>query len=363
MNLKPVFNNPTNKRPIVIAGPCSAETEEQVLETAHQIAALGVADYFRAGIWKPRTRPNNFEGIGTEGLPWLKRVKDETGMKTATEVANAHHAYEALKHGVDILWIGARSTVNPFTVQEIADALKGVDIPVLVKNPVNTDMELWLGAVERLYQAGITRLGVIHRGFSHYGSSPFRNVPQWQIAIEMMRRFPNMTIVCDPSHICGNTTGLQDISQKALDLNYHGLMLETHRNPKEAWSDAKQQVTPQGLKELLGNLIIRNEDTENINANEKLDTMRRQIDQCDEELFTLLGNRMRIAEKIGIHKKANNISILQTDRWNEILEKAYIKAEKKELSREFVNILLSAIHQESINRQAIVMNKERVQSV
>lgn len=354
MEFQPVFTKKT--RPVVIAGPCSAETEEQMLETAIGIAATGRVDFFRAGIWKPRTRPGAFEGVGMAGLPWLQMVKKETGMPVTIEVANASHVHEALKSGVDMLWIGARSTVNPFTVQEIADALRGVDVPVLIKNPVNADLDLWLGAVERIAQAGIRRVGVIHRGFSFFGKTPYRNLPTWQIPIELMRRFPGMTILGDPSHICGNRHLLGEIAQKCLDLNYDGLMIETHRAPDDAWSDAAQQVTPAGLAKLLDGLVIRKPAPEGIEFADRLDSMRRQIDRLDAEMLDIFGKRMGLADQIGAIKRASQVAILQPRRWNEILERALEKGPELGLSPGFVMALFEAVHQESINHQARVMN-------
>ena len=356
MNLKPVF--PDQKRPVIIAGPCSAETEEQTLDTAHQIAKLGNVSYYRAGIWKPRTKPGGFEGVGRVGLSWLRTVKEETGLKTATEVATAAHVYEALKHGIDLLWIGARSTVNPFTVQEIADALQGADVPVLIKNPINADLELWLGAIERIQKAGIERIGVIHRGFSHFGQTQYRNTPLWQLPIELMRRLPGITIIGDPSHICGNRHGLSDVAQQALDLNYTGLMIETHRDPTVAWSDAKQQVTPERLKEMLHNLVVRVPDNGDETYQQKLEQCRREINILDDQLLQLLGSRMNVCERIGQVKRDNQVSIFQPSRWNDILQKAITQGQNSGLSEDFVTAILRAIHQESINRQNAVMQTE-----
>lgn len=342
-------------RPMVISGPCSAETEEQVLKAAHELKAQGVK-IFRAGIWKPRTRPNSFEGVGAKGLIWLQKVKAETGMLTATEVANARHVELALGAGVDILWIGARTTVNPFAVQEIADALRGVDIPVLVKNPINPDLELWIGAVERLHKAGIRKLAAIHRGFSTYQKQKYRNEPQWQIPIEMKRRLPNLPMICDPSHISGSREYLAEISQKSMDLNYDGLIIESHCNPDEAWSDASQQLTPKALGELLDNLILRKAESENLVINSTLKELRCLIDDFDEKLLNLLENRMQIAKTIGHYKKENDITVLQNKRWSNILEKNLDKGLKKGFSENFINILFKAIHQESINQQEEIMN-------
>jgi chorismate mutase len=351
-----VFKGIADKRPLVMAGPCSAETEEQVMETARQLKDIGIS-IFRAGIWKPRTRPNTFEGVGKEGLPWLKRVHNELGMLTATEVANASHVFEALKYGVDMLWIGARTTANPFAVQEIADALEGVDIPIMIKNPVNPDVELWIGAFERINQAGIKKLAAIHRGFSVYGSSFYRNDPQWQIPIELKRRIPELPIITDPSHICGNRELLHEISQEAMDLNFDGLIIESHITPDKAISDASQQITPTTLKELLDNLILRNPNIENSILMHTLDDLRHEIDKYDEKLLEILAARMNVAEKIGKYKKENNLTILQSGRWDELLKERSEKAVKKGLSEDFILKVLRAIHQESINRQTKVMNE------
>lgn len=346
-----------NKRPLVISGPCSAETETQVLETAKRLVNTGKVDVLRAGIWKPRTKPGMFEGIGVKGLPWLAQAKKETGIPIAVEVATAKHVEMALQFEVDILWIGARTTVNPFSVQEVCDALRGVDIPVLIKNPINPDLELWSGGIERLQKVGVKEIGMIHRGFSNYGNTEFRNAPMWHLPIEMKRRFPDMLIVCDPSHICGNRTGLQAISQKSIDLDFGGLMIETHIDPDNAWSDAKQQITPEKLAEMLSALKWRLDHTreqEFINALAKL---REQINQIDDELLALLGQRMKISNKIGEYKRENNITILQTNRWNEILEKALVKGERLDLSKDFITKYLDAVHMESINHQNRIMNE------
>jgi chorismate mutase len=350
------FPGYTDKRPIIMAGPCSAETEEQVMETARQLKNAGI-NIFRAGIWKPRTRPNTFEGVGKEGLHWLKRVHNELDMLTATEVANASHVFEALKYGVDILWIGARTTANPFAVQEIADALEGVEIPVLIKNPVNPDVELWIGAFERINQAGIKKLAAIHRGFSVYGRSFYRNDPQWQIPIELKRRIPNLPIITDPSHICGNREFLSEISQEAMDLNFDGLIIESHINPDKAISDAMQQITPAVLKELVDKLVLRNPNIENSLIMHTLEDLRHEIDKYDDKLLEILAARMDVAEKIGKYKKENNLTILQSGRWDELLKERTDKAVKKGLSEDFILKVLRAIHQESINRQTKVMNE------
>ncbi|MCO5724734.1 bifunctional 3-deoxy-7-phosphoheptulonate synthase/chorismate mutase type II [Robiginitalea marina] len=341
--------------PLVIAGPCSAETEDQVLKIAHELKDTDV-NYFRAGIWKPRTRPGNFEGVGAIGLKWLQKVQQETGLKTATEVANRAHVELALEHGVDLLWIGARSTVSPFIVQEIADALQGTDRIVLVKNPVNPDLSLWLGAVERLHSAGIKRLGVIHRGFSTYEKTKYRNIPEWQLAIELQTRFPDLPLINDPSHISGRRDLIFDVSQTALDLNFDGLMIETHTDPDNAWSDAAQQVTPRRLVQIMKDLRIRKETDQEAEYNNKLNNLRAQIDVIDNQLIEILGRRMKIADAIGGLKKQRNVAVLQTSRWNEILGKMILEGEGHGLSEEFVLKMFKAIHQESINHQEKIIN-------
>lgn len=341
-------------RPYWIAGPCSAETEAQVLETARDLADAGI-DLFRAGVWKPRTRPGDFEGNGTQALPWLRRVKEETGLKVCTEVANAHHVHEALKYGVDVLWIGARSTTNPFSVQEIADALQGANVPVLVKNPINPDLKLWMGAIERIQRAGIKQLGVIHRGFSTGGTDKYRNQPRWQLAIELRRQFPDMAFICDSSHICGSRELLYDVSQKALDLSYDGIMLEVHPNPNEAWSDPAQQLTPVAYKEMKSKLKYRQSTTDDADFLDSLEALRGQIDEIDDEILALLEARMKLSDGIGMFKKRNNIAILQTTRWGEILETGIAKGKRKGLSEELISGVLKAVHQESINRQHKIM--------
>lgn len=350
------FEGVSKERPLVIAGPCSAESEEQVIETARELKERGIR-VFRAGIWKSSTRPNSFEGVGKAGLSWLKRVKNDLGMYTATEVANGSHVFEALKFGVDILWIGARTTANPFAVQEIADALNGVEIPVLVKNPINPDVELWIGAFERLNLAGIKRLSAIHRGFSTYGKTFYKNQPQWQIPIELKRRIPDLPIVADPSHICGLREGLFEISQEAMDLNYDGLIIEVHISPDKALSDAVQQITPEALKKLLDRLVLRKASFKNGRSAQTLEDLRRQIDDRDNRLLEILEGRMKIAQKIGQYKKLNNITILQSTRWDELLNKRIYAARKKGLSEEFITKIFRAIHQESIEHQTRVMNE------
>lgn len=341
--------------PLVIAGPCSAETEEQVLKIAHELKDTDVTVY-RAGIWKPRTRPGMFEGVGAIGLDWLKKAKAETGLLISTEVANKDHVKLALEADIDILWIGARSTVSPFIVQEIADALQGTDKIVLVKNPVNPDLALWMGGVERLYTADIKKLGVIHRGFSTYDKSKYRNNPEWQIAVEFQNQFPDMPLICDPSHIAGRRDLIFDISQRALDLNFDGLMIETHWDPDNAWSDAKQQVTPSRLVEIMNDLKIRKKTTDEESYQTELSNLREQIDVIDQGILDSLGKRMNIAKSIGQLKKDNNVAVLQNKRWNEILDTMREEGSQRGLSEEFITRIFKAIHQESINHQEKVIN-------
>ncbi|MDI9363602.1 MAG: chorismate mutase [Flavobacterium sp.] len=354
--MKEVTQAAWSKRPLIISGPCSAETEEQVMATATQLAATGKVDVLRAGIWKPRTRPGSFEGIGTKGLPWLQAAKKATGLPVAVEVATAKQVEDALHFGVDILWLGARTTVNPFSVQEIADALRGVDVPVLIKNPLNPDLELWLGAVERVAKAGIQQIGLIHRGFSSYGNTEYRNAPMWHLAIEMKRRNPQLMMINDPSHICGRRDNLMDVAQKAIDLDFDGLIIESHIDPDTAWSDAKQQVTPTRLGEMIGSIKWRTEDVNSEELHANLEKLRQQINQLDDELMQILSARIKVAEKIGQYKKDNNITILQTNRWNEILERAFKQGEKLGLSNEFITKYFDAVHMESINHQNKIMN-------
>ncbi|WP_291944721.1 chorismate mutase [Chitinophaga sp.] len=354
------FSDPSSdKKPLIISGPCSAETEEQVLATALALQKTGKVDVLRAGIWKPRTRPGSFEGIGTKGLAWLQKARELTGLPLAVEVATAKQVEDALHFGVDILWVGARTTVNPFSVQEVADALKGVDTTVLIKNPINPDLELWIGAVERIQKAGISKVGLIHRGFSSYGNTQYRNAPMWHLAIELKRRMPELPMICDPSHISGRRDILQEVSQEAIDLDYDGLMVETHVDPDNAWSDAKQQITPEKFAEMLNAMVWRREHTDKKDFNSALEKLRAQINQVDDEIMLLLGNRMKIAEKIGTYKKENNITILQTNRWNEILERNIAKGEKLGLTKEFILKYFDAVHLESINRQNRVMNEDK----
>lgn len=340
--------------PLVIAGPCSAETEAQVLKIAHELKDSDVSIY-RAGIWKPRTRPGGFEGVGAIGLKWLQKAKAETGLLMATEVANATHVKLALEHDIDVLWIGARTTVNPFAVQEIADALQNTDKIVLIKNPVNPDLALWIGGVERLHHAGIKKLGVIHRGFSTYEKTNYRNIPEWQLPIELQSRFPDLPLICDPSHMTGKRDMIFEVSQQALDLNYDGLMIETHTDPDHAWSDAEQQVTPTKLKQICKNLRIRNLTIDEDDFNAKIQALRTEIDFADTKLIELLGKRMSVADQIGALKKEKNIAVLQTKRWNEILRKMIVEGKDKGLSEEFIMRLFKAVHQESISHQEKVI--------
>jgi chorismate mutase len=353
LELKPIaLQGVDSKRPVVIAGPCSAETEEQVMDTAIQLANKGVK-IFRAGIWKPRTKPGGFEGVGVEGLPWLQRVKQETGMYVATEVATAKHVEAALKAGIDVLWVGARTTANPFAVQEIADSLKGVDVPVLVKNPVNPDLELWIGALERINGAGIKRLGVIHRGFSSYDKKIYRNLPQWHIPIELRRRIPGLPILCDPSHIGGKRELVAPLCQQAMDLGFDGLIVESHCNPDCAWSDASQQVTPDVLDYILNLLVIRKETQ----TTESLNELRNQIDECDNSIIEVLSKRMRICREIGTFKKEHDMTILQTVRYNEILDKRGAQGALCGMDADFVKKVFEAIHEESVRQQMEIINK------
>ena len=343
--------------PLVIAGPCSAETEEQVISIAHQLKNTD-ATVIRAGIWKPRTRPGNFEGVGAIGLEWLKKAKEETGMLTTTEVANPNHVELALKYDIDILWIGARTTVSPFIIQEIAEALRGTDKIVLVKNPVNPDLALWLGAVERFYEAGLHNLGVIHRGFSTYEKTQFRNNPEWQIPIDLQNSFPNLPLILDPSHIAGRRDIIYDLCQTALDLNYDGFMIETHQDPNNAWSDPKQQITPDNLRQITSRLQIRDSEGKGIEYKNQINTLRTQIDIEDNKILEILGKRMKVVDTIGILKKENNVAILQTKRWNKILKKMIKEGEENNLSEEFILRMYKAIHQESIIHQKKVINED-----
>ena len=348
--------------PLIISGPCSAETEDQLLSTAHLLKATGKVSILRAGIWKPRTRPGEFEGIGSIGLEWLKRAKAETGLPTAVEVANAKHVEEALAAGVDVLWIGARSTVNPFTMQEIADALVGVDIPVLVKNPVNPDLQLWIGALERINKAGITKLGAIHRGFSSYEKSAFRNEPMWELAIQLKTLCPDLPIINDPSHICGNRELLPYISQKALDLDMQGLMIESHIDPSVAWTDAKQQVTPAALEEMVSRFTLRKPESKNEEFTDKLADLRKEIDKIDDLVFQKLAERMSLTQKIGEFKRDNKVTILQVNRWDEIMQKRTSFAKALKLDLNFTEKFLELVHGESIRKQTEIMNAGKAEA-
>lgn len=348
------------QRPFVISGPCSAETESQMLTTARMLAATGKVDALRAGIWKPRTRPGQFEGAGLDGLKWLVKAKQETGLPITTEVANAAHVEACLNAGVDILWIGARTTVNPFSVQEIADALKGVDVPVMIKNPVNPDLELWMGALERIERAGIRQMAAIHRGFSSFEKGPFRNAPMWDLAIELKTRVPGLEMFCDPSHISGNRELIAMVSQKALDLDMAGLMIESHLNPDAAWSDAKQQVTPSSLTYILDHLVVRTASVTDKSFKDTLAVLRDQIDHLDDEIMQKMASRMKISKQIGQYKKDNNVTILQVGRWEEIVQTRVALGQAMGLEEGFTRDLLRLIHHESIQVQTKVMNESTV---
>ncbi len=345
-------------RPLVIAGPCSAESESQVFETAVKIKAAGIG-VFRVGIWKPRTHPDTFEGVGANGLDWLVKVKSELGMKICTEVANAKHLAECMERGMDMVWIGARTTANPFLVQEIADALRGTDIPVLVKNPVNPDIDLWIGALERLFRSGVKKLGVVHRGFSTVEKIPYRNSPEWQIAIEFRSKYPQLPFFCDPSHIGGDRKYIEEISQRSLDLGLDGLMIESHCNPSCAMSDSRQQLTPEDLCAMLGRLVVRNVDSDSPEYRENIYQLRAKIDVVDENILYMLGSRMKISRQIGEYKKKNNIAILQTARWDSLLDKVISKGAEYGLSEKFVTTLFNAIHEASVQEQNAVLNGYR----
>ncbi len=349
--LKNWYHQLTQQKPLVIAGPCSAETEQQLLDIALQLHQKKQTHIFRAGIWKPRTRPGGFEGVGEIGLKWLQKVKQQTGMLIATEVANKQHVLLAQEYGVDVFWIGARTAVNPFAVQEIAETLQGTDKIVLLKNPVNPDLSLWLGGLERLYNADIKNLGVIHRGFSTYQKTKYRNLPEWQIPIELQALYPDLPLICDPSHITGQRDMVADVAQQALNLNYDGLMIETHHCPDEAWSDAKQQITPDTLHELLMQLQLRKPEAASEEYNYKLDNLRLQIDDLDIKILDILGERMQIAEQIGQLKSAHNVAIVQSDRWQGVMQKYIQEGARKGLTCNFMTALFKAIHQESIEHQ------------
>lgn len=349
INLKGV----STKRPIIIAGPCSAESEEQVLQVATELSSQGVK-IFRAGVWKPRTKPGGFEGIGSLALEWLQKVKQHTGMYVATEVATAKHVEECLKHDIDVLWIGARTTTNPFAVQEIADALQGVSISVLVKNPVNPDLELWIGALERIHNSGVKQIAAIHRGFSSYLNKAYRNPPMWHIPIELKRRIDGLQVFCDPSHIGGKRELIAPISQQAMDLSFDGLIIETHCNPDCALSDSAQQITPKTLKQILGALVIRHEDQ----RAEKLELLRKLIDECDDNIVNELAKRMEVARQIGLYKRENDITILQSSRYKEIVEKRASQGYSQQLDPDFIRTIFEAIHEESIRQQIEIISRE-----
>lgn len=344
------------QKPLIISGPCSAETEQQLLQTALQIKQTGVVDILRAGIWKPRTRPGKFEGIGEEGLHWMQQIKKITNLPVIIEVATAQQVALAMQYDMDMVWIGARTTVNPFSIQEVADALKGQNIPVFIKNPVNPDVELWIGAVERIANAGIQHIGLIHRGFSSYGNAKYRNVPMWHLAIEMKRRYPNLPFIIDPSHISGKRHLIKEIFQNAIDLGYDGAMIESHIHPDEAWSDAQQQITPLQVAEIINHIVWRKENANNENTPEHLLHLRNEIDTIDAAILEQIHKRMKISEAIGVFKKQNNITILQTKRWNEIVAKITAQSEQLGLSNEFIAHYLEAIHIESIRHQDKIMN-------
>jgi chorismate mutase len=358
MKLKLNISSFLKEKPLIISGPCSAESEEQVLSTARAIAETGVSTVFRAGVWKPRTRPNAFEGVGEQGLVWLKKVKEETGLLTATEVATASHVEKALKHGIDILWVGARTTVNPFSVQEIADALRGVDIPVLVKNPLHPDLQLWIGALERINNAGINKIAAVHRGFHTFNNKEYRNLPKWELVIELKMLCPDLPIICDPSHICGNTSLIPGVAQKAFDLDMSGLMIETHCRPDKALSDAGQQITPKELQRIISKLVVRKATFNDALFENKLEELRSIIDRSDEDIISAMARRMAIVREIGEYKKEKDITILQLERWQEILKNQLKTGPGIGLDKEFIKKLYLLIHDESIRLQTEVMNME-----
>lgn len=347
----------TLPRPCVIAGPCSAENEQQVMDTAAQLREVGI-NVYRAGIWKPRTHPGCFEGAGVEGLKWMQKAKKEYGLKICTEVASERHVFECIKHGIDMVWLGARTSANPFLVQEIAEALRDTDIPVLVKNPVNPDLDLWIGALERLNREGIRKIGVIHRGFSSLTEKKYRNSPEWQVAVELRSRYPELPFFCDPSHMAGCRDYLQELSQKSMNLGFDGLMIESHCDPSCALSDAKQQLTPKQLIGLLEGLTVRDSDTDNQEYRENIDQLRARIDSCDEELLRTLGARMQISRKIGQYKKDNNIAIIQASRWDAIRAAAQKSAEIYGLDSDFVARVFTAIHEASVQEQNKILSEK-----
>lgn len=360
IDLKPFHEwSPAKAEHLIVSGPCGAETEEQIYTTAEQLANIGKVKIFRAGIWKPRTRPNSFEGVGETGLKWLQEIKNKHNLLTTVEVANKEHTELALKYGVDVLWIGARTTVNPFSVQEIADVLKGVDVPVMVKNPVNPDLQLWIGAIERINQAGINKIIAIHRGFHSGNKSVYRNNPMWEIPIELKTLYPDLPVICDPSHIGGKRSLLKEIAQKSIDLGMQGLMIEAHINPDKAWSDAQQQITPTELHVLLNELVYRTESTTDKGFNDQLKNFRNIIDELDEELLSLLKKRIDIIEKIGEYKLANNVSVFQLQRWKNILQSRIASGAQKNLEKDFVEKICLLLHEESIRIQTDLMNKKQ----
>ncbi len=344
-------NSIIKKNNLIIAGPCSVESEVQILQTAIELKASGKVDILRGGIWKPRTNPGGFEGVGTKGLAWMLKAKQETGLPFGVEVATSKHVEDALSFDTDVLWIGARTTVNPFSVQMIADSLKGTNQTVLIKNPVNPDLKLWIGAIERLQSAGISNIGLIHRGFSSYGNTEYRNAPLWQIPIEMKRLFPELPMICDPSHICGKVETLKEISQKSIDLAYNGLIIESHYSPKDALTDREQQVSTKGLVDLLDSLILKTCSTENSAYEKEINQLREQIDFYDDELLALISNRMKVAKQIGKRKLENDVTVLQSNRWNEILERMVQKSKQLDLGEAFVKSYMEAVHIESIRVQ------------
>ncbi|MBR6963985.1 MAG: bifunctional 3-deoxy-7-phosphoheptulonate synthase/chorismate mutase type II [Prevotella sp.] len=352
LELEPLKLPSDNERPFVIAGPCSAETEEQVMTTARQLASKGCHN-FRAGVWKPRTKPGGFEGNGEKALPWMKRVKDETGMKVATEVATPEHVELAMKYGIDILWVGARTSANPFAMQALADSMRGIEVPVFVKNPVNPDLELWIGALERLNQANVKRLGAIHRGFSSYDKKMYRNLPMWQIPIELRRRIPQLPLINDPSHIGGRRELIAPLCQQAMDLGFDGIIVESHCSPDDAWSDAKQQVTPDVLDFILSLLVIRDEKV----STEGIHELRKQIDEIDNQLVELLSKRMRVCREIGTYKKEHNMTVLQPTRYNEIIDKRGAQGALCSMDSDFVKTVFEAVHQESVRQQMEIINR------
>ncbi|GAP69830.1 3-deoxy-D-arabinoheptulosonate-7-phosphate synthase [Bacteroidales bacterium 6E] len=347
---------PQINNPLLIAGPCSLESEEQALSTARLLAKDHRVFIYRGGVWKPRTRPGSFEGIGSIGLKWLRMVREETGLPVGTEVANAQHTEEALKEGIDVLWIGARSTASPFVVQEIADVVKGSNAVIMVKNPVNPDVQLWMGAIERIYQAGIRNIVAIHRGFTPFSETKYRNYPNWQTVIELRRMMPEVPIICDPSHIAGKREYLYEVSQKAFDMGLEGLMLESHIDPSCALSDKEQQLTPADLAKLLDRLVIRHESADNPMFENQLEVLRNRIDALDTELLEVLSSRMDIVKEIGLYKKEHNVTALQINRWAQLMDARIKMGEKLNLNRTFTQILFQLIHEDSVRMQTEIMD-------